>query len=295
MSTAERHCAVFCSRRAIMRGGSRRRCRSMPTRDPRSRRRGRDRRKAGGARGGCRRIRRDGGAAGFMSGSTRSIPSSATAICVAIVRRGSTASSCQRSKAPPVSPRSTGCWRSSTRAQPGAGGIDLIPIIETARVSTGSARSLRRHAGPAGRVRGRRFHARRQHGLEPRRSRAPPARAAIVTASRAAGIEAPLDTVWVDLPDPDGLDASSRNALGFGFQGKMCIHPDQISIVNRVFTPSDEDRLRRARRARPLPRPRPRAARRSSSTASSSTTRSSTGRSGFCGASRRSAQRESGR
>ena len=68
-----------------------------------------------------------------------------------------------------------------------------------------------------------------------------PARAAIVTASRAAGIEAPLDTVWVDLTDPQGLEASARTALGLGFQGKMCIHPDQIPIVNRVFTPSDEE------------------------------------------------------
>jgi citrate lyase subunit beta/citryl-CoA lyase len=67
------------------------------------------------------------------------------------------------------------------------------------------------------------------------------ARAAIVIASRAAGIEAPLDTVWVDLTDRDGLEASARTALGFGFQGKMCIHPDQIAVVNRVFTPSDAE------------------------------------------------------
>jgi citrate lyase subunit beta/citryl-CoA lyase len=65
------------------------------------------------------------------------------------------------------------------------------------------------------------------------------ARAKIVTASRAAGIEAPFDTVWVDLADEEGLEASARTALGFGFQGKMCIHPNQIGVVNRVFTPSE--------------------------------------------------------
>src|SRR5438270_5705969 len=65
------------------------------------------------------------------------------------------------------------------------------------------------------------------------------ARAKIVTASRAAGIEAPFDTVWVDLADEEGLEASARTALGFGFQGKMCIHPDQIAVVNQVFTPSE--------------------------------------------------------
>src|SRR5271168_516349 len=67
------------------------------------------------------------------------------------------------------------------------------------------------------------------------------ARAKIVTASRAAGIEAPLDTVWIDLTDEEGLEASARTALGFGFQGKMCIHPNQIAVVNRVFTPSEAE------------------------------------------------------
>jgi citrate lyase subunit beta/citryl-CoA lyase len=67
------------------------------------------------------------------------------------------------------------------------------------------------------------------------------ARARVVTASRAAGIEAPLDTVWVDLQDEEGLEASTRLALGLGFQGKMCIHPNQIPLVNRVFTPTNAE------------------------------------------------------
>ena len=67
------------------------------------------------------------------------------------------------------------------------------------------------------------------------------ARARIATASRAAGIEAPLDTVWVDLADEEGLEASARTALGFGFQGKMCIHPKQITVVNQVFSPSEAE------------------------------------------------------
>ena len=67
------------------------------------------------------------------------------------------------------------------------------------------------------------------------------ARARIVTASRAAGVEAPLDTVWVDLQDEAGLEASARAALAYGYQGKMCIHPNQVGVVNRVFTPSDAE------------------------------------------------------
>ena len=63
----------------------------------------------------------------------------------------------------------------------------------------------------------------------------------VIFAGRAAGIEAPLDTVWVDLADEEELEASDRTALGFGFQGKMCIHPNQIAVVNRVFTPSEAE------------------------------------------------------
>ena len=67
------------------------------------------------------------------------------------------------------------------------------------------------------------------------------ARATVVTSSRAAGLEAPIDTVWADLQDEEALEASARTALGLGFQGKMCIHPKQISVVNGVFTPTDEE------------------------------------------------------
>jgi citrate lyase subunit beta/citryl-CoA lyase len=96
------------------------------------------------------------------------------------------------------------------------GAIDLIPIIETARglrdIDAILASGTLSYA-----------------------------RARIVTASRAAGIEAPLDTVWVDLQDAEGLEASARTALACGFQGKMCIHPNQIAVVNGVFTPSEEE------------------------------------------------------
>ena len=121
-------------------------------------------------------------------------------------------------------------------------GIDLIPIIETASglerlgAILGAGTRVRRVAFGAGD-----FTLDVNMVWSRGESELAHARAAIVTASRAAGIEAPLDTVWVDLTDPDGLEASSRAALGLGFQGKMCIHPDQIAIVNRVFTPSDAE------------------------------------------------------
>jgi citrate lyase subunit beta/citryl-CoA lyase len=122
------------------------------------------------------------------------------------------------------------------------GGIDLIPIIETAK----GLRDVDAILGAGTRV---------KHGafgagdftldVNMRWSREEGelayARARVVTASRAAGIEAPLDTVWVDLQDEEGLEASTRLALGMGFQGKMCIHPNQIPVVNRVFTPTNAE------------------------------------------------------
>jgi len=119
------------------------------------------------------------------------------------------------------------------------GAIDLIPIIETARglrdidAILGSGTRVKRVAFGAGdfTLDVNMIWSRNEAELSY-------ARARIVTASRAAGIEAPLDTVWVDLQDAEGLEASARTALAYGFQGKMCIHPNQIPVVNRVFTPS---------------------------------------------------------
>jgi citrate lyase subunit beta / citryl-CoA lyase len=65
-------------------------------------------------------------------------------------------------------------------------------------------------------------------------------RSSLVLASRAHGLEAPLDTVWVNLPDKEGLAASAERVRGMGFQGKLCIHPDQVAIVNAAFSPSPE-------------------------------------------------------
>ena len=63
------------------------------------------------------------------------------------------------------------------------------------------------------------------------------ARIQLVIASRAAGLEAPLDTVYAQLADDDGLRMEADQAKRLGFQGKACIHPRQVDIVNAVFTP----------------------------------------------------------
>jgi citrate lyase subunit beta/citryl-CoA lyase len=65
-------------------------------------------------------------------------------------------------------------------------------------------------------------------------------RSAMVLASRAAGLEAPIDTVWVRLQDPEGFAASAAHVRALGFQGKLCIHPDQVAVANAAFSPSAE-------------------------------------------------------
>jgi citrate lyase subunit beta/citryl-CoA lyase len=67
------------------------------------------------------------------------------------------------------------------------------------------------------------------------------ARAEMAVASRAAGLEAPIDTVWVHINDLEGLASSAKRARQLGFQGKMCIYPPQVEPVNRAFTPTEEE------------------------------------------------------
>jgi citrate lyase subunit beta/citryl-CoA lyase len=124
------------------------------------------------------------------------------------------------------------------RALP-AGAIDVIPIIETAkgmaniRAITGAGTRLKRIAFGAGDFT-------LDLGLEWSRAETEllPYRSECVLASRAAGIEAPIDTVWVDLKDAEGFESSTRHIKALGFQGKMCIHPDQVAVANGILTPS---------------------------------------------------------
>jgi citrate lyase beta subunit len=59
----------------------------------------------------------------------------------------------------------------------------------------------------------------------------------IVVAARAAGVKA-VDGPYADYRDPDGLRRSCQIARSLGFDGKWCIHPAQIGVVNEVFSPT---------------------------------------------------------
>jgi len=67
------------------------------------------------------------------------------------------------------------------------------------------------------------------------------ARSQLVVASRAAGIEPPIDTVYPDFKDIGGLVADAKAVRQMGFQGKLAIHPGQIEPLNEVFTPTPEE------------------------------------------------------
>jgi citrate lyase subunit beta / citryl-CoA lyase len=63
------------------------------------------------------------------------------------------------------------------------------------------------------------------------------ARGAIVVAARAAGLPAPVQSVWTDVGDLAGLRASTERGRAAGFVGRSVIHPAQIPVVHEVHTP----------------------------------------------------------
>ena len=122
------------------------------------------------------------------------------------------------------------------------GSIDLIPIIETGKglaavddiaAAPSRVRRLSFGAGDFSLDMNLRWTL-EEHELDY-------ARAKIATASRAARLEPPLDTVFIHLGALAELQAASERARNFGFQGKLCIHPEQIGPVNKAFSPSDEE------------------------------------------------------
>jgi citrate lyase beta subunit len=62
----------------------------------------------------------------------------------------------------------------------------------------------------------------------------------IVVAARAAGVRA-VDGPVADYRDEEGLRKSSLLARSLGFDGKWCIHPAQIGVVNEVFSPTERE------------------------------------------------------
>jgi len=124
------------------------------------------------------------------------------------------------------------------------GSIDLIPIIETA-LGHANAREI---AASGGRLRRLSF-----GGGDYTRDlniqwtfaedELAAVRAEVVLASRLANIEAPIDTVFIHIKEAEHFDRSANKGREFGFQGKLCIHPDQVTAANRAYTPNDDEAI----------------------------------------------------
>jgi citrate lyase subunit beta / citryl-CoA lyase len=65
------------------------------------------------------------------------------------------------------------------------------------------------------------------------------ARSLCLFAAAASGMT-PIDTVFTNYKDSEGLRKDSLAARRDGFLGKMVIHPDQVPVVNEIFTPAKE-------------------------------------------------------
>jgi citrate lyase subunit beta / citryl-CoA lyase len=72
------------------------------------------------------------------------------------------------------------------------------------------------------------------------------ARSAVLLAARARG-RAAVDSVYLDIPDLDGLAAEAQDAAASGFALKACIHPTQVAVVRAAFR-ADEAEVAWARR-----------------------------------------------
>jgi len=128
------------------------------------------------------------------------------------------------------------------------GGIDIIPLIETGKGVANLAEILACES----RVRRVAFGAgdfcldmNLQWSSDEQELLA--YRSQVVLMSRNAGKEPPIDTVWINIQDTEGFAESTRRALRMGFQGKLCIYPDQVPVVNSIFTPTAEQ-VARARK-----------------------------------------------
>jgi len=71
-------------------------------------------------------------------------------------------------------------------------------------------------------------------------------RSHLVVATRAAGLEPPIDSVYPYLQDSEGLRRQACHSRSLGFFGKSAIHPSQLPVIHAAFSPR-EDELRWAR------------------------------------------------
>lgn len=75
---------------------------------------------------------------------------------------------------------------------------------------------------------------REDRGLDWSRSR-------VVAAARAAGLPAPVQSVYPDVRDLEGLAASCAHGRALGFLGRAAIHPRQLPVIERAYLPTQKE------------------------------------------------------
>ena len=125
------------------------------------------------------------------------------------------------------------------------GSFKIMPLVETAKgvvnayeIAAASERIVAVSFGAGDYYRDM---GRSASSLSPEQTELLYARSQIVIASRAAGLPA-LDTAFFGLlTDREGFEKEALIALQLGFKGKLLIHPMQIEIANRIFSPSPDE------------------------------------------------------
>lgn len=66
------------------------------------------------------------------------------------------------------------------------------------------------------------------------------ARMRLVNACKAAKVQ-PIDSVFSDVGDEEGLRKTTLVSKSMGYEGMGCIHPRQIAVIQKAFAPTDEE------------------------------------------------------
>ncbi|MBA1272691.1 HpcH/HpaI aldolase/citrate lyase family protein [Stutzerimonas azotifigens] len=67
------------------------------------------------------------------------------------------------------------------------------------------------------------------------------ARYALLLQSRLRELAMPLDSVYPDIKNPQGLARTVADARDMGFGGLLCIHPSQVAVVHETLMPSGDE------------------------------------------------------
>lgn len=73
------------------------------------------------------------------------------------------------------------------------------------------------------------------------------ARSALVVASAVGNLPSPIDGVSISLDDTEVIHKDTETSKALGFSAKLCIHPNQVGVVNQAFLPTEEE-LERAQK-----------------------------------------------